>query len=219
MGDSITRGKVWKEHERRPYITDKSYPYILKDMLDIDVCNDGVCDLTSEQMLQYVRKGAGFDGGSAVIFEIGGNDCNLDWRAIKKNPLGEHDALIPLSHFRENLLSIIDIIMGHGAVPVLSTLPPLDPDKYYNLLKRVFGEWIKVWIDNNGGIYKWQERYSDLIKAASRAKGIHLVDIRQSFLESEDYRKYISFDGIHPNEEGYSLIARTCGKALKAILG
>lgn len=219
LGDSITKGKVWKENERRPYITQNSYPLLLNRMLGVDVLNDGICDITSGQVLQHIRSDISLDSGSVVIIEIGGNDCNPNWREIKKDPDGEHDAIVPLSGFKENLTRIIDIIKGYDSLPVLSTLPPLDGDKYYNLLKRVFGEEIKRWIDRNGGIYRWQERYSDLVKDTARNYGIELIDIRKAFLDTGDYRRYIGLDGIHPNEEGYSLIAKTCCSALKCIIG
>ena len=218
IGDSITKGKVWNENDRRPYITEKSYPFILKNLLNIDVFNDGVCDITSDQMLHNIGSDLSFDKGSLVIVEIGGNDCNLNWRNIKKNPLGEHDAIIPLERFKANLFKIIESIKGYGAFPVLSTLPPLDGEKYYNLLKKVFGDNIKLWIDRRGGIYSWQESYSNAVKDIAAKTSTYIIDIRKSFLDSVDYKKFISFDGIHPNEDGYSLIANTFCEGLKKIL-
>jgi lysophospholipase L1-like esterase len=219
IGDSITMGKVWKDDERRPYITDKSYPFILKNLLNTEVLNGGVCDITSEQMLRNLSCGMMFEKDSVVLVEIGGNDCNLNWREIKRNPEGSHSPIIPLENFKENLVKLLSIIKGYGAVPVLCTLPPLDGEKYYNLLKRVFGEGIKGWIDRNGGIYKWQENYSCAVKEMAQKTNTYIVDVRKAFLDSMDYRKFISFDGIHPNEEGYLLIANACFAALKSIFG
>lgn len=217
LGDSITKGKVWKENERRPYITQNSYPLILKKLLDVDVLNDGICDITSEEVLRRLGVDIYIEKESVVIIEIGGNDCNLNWREIKKDPDGFHDAIIPLKNFEANLTRILDIVRESGATPVLTTLPPLDGDRYYNLLKRVFGEGIKRWIDRNGGIYRWQERYSDTIKQIANATGTYLIDTRKSFLDTEDYRKLISLDGIHPTEDGYSLIADTCSRGIKGM--
>ncbi|MOA67209.1 hypothetical protein D3C78_1942860 [compost metagenome] len=33
------------------------------------------------------------------------------------------------------------------------------------------------------------------------------IDIRDDFMKTEDYRKYMCEDGIHPNEQGHELIA------------
>lgn len=214
IGDSITKGKVWKENERRPYITCNSYPSILKNLTGAEVLNDGMCDITSEQLLQRLGQDIIVENKNMVIVEVGGNDCNLNWREIKKDPYGEHQAAIPLEKFCDNLGNIIGKIKSFGAVPVLSTLPPLDGDRYYNLLKRVFGEEIKIWIDSHCGIYKWQERYSDAIKEVGSAKGTSVMDIRKSFLDTGNYKKYMSLDGLHPNEEGYMLIASTCCRYL-----
>jgi len=217
LGDSITKGKVWLEDQRRPYITEKSYPLILKNLMNIDVENDGICDITSEQVLEHIGSDIIFQKDSAVIIEIGGNDCNPNWKKIKKDPDGEHDAIIPLEIFKENLAKIIDIVKGYSAIPILCTLPPLDGERYYNLLKRVFGDGIKGWIDKNGGIYKWQEKYSDTVKVTAEKSGTPLIDVRTAFLNTSKYEKLISIDGIHPTEEGYSLIADTCFRALKSI--
>lgn len=217
LGDSITKGKVWKETEKHSYITQNSYPLLLNKMLGVDVLNKGICDATTEQMLQHIGSDIVFDRGSIVIIEIGGNDCNPNWREIKKNPDGEHEGVVPVERFRANLLGIIDIVKASGATPVLCTLPPLDADKYFNLLKRFFGMAIKPWIDRNGGIYKWHERYSDIIKSIAEQEGLRIIDVRQAFLETGDYKKLIGVDGIHPVEEGYMLIARTCCEALKSM--
>ncbi|WP_054876023.1 SGNH/GDSL hydrolase family protein [Oxobacter pfennigii] len=217
IGDSITKGKVWKENERKPYITEMSYPSILQKLLCVDVKNYGICDITSRQILENIPGIRDFNRESAVILEIGGNDCNLNWKNIKRNPHGSHEAAIPLEGFKNNLQKIVDTVKNFECAPLICTLPPLDPDRYYNLLKRVFGESIKLWIDKNGGIFNWQERYSNAVKEIAKKTGAYLIDIREAFLNTVDYRKYISIDGIHPNEDGYHLIARTCLDALKSI--
>jgi lysophospholipase L1-like esterase len=218
LGDSITKGKVWKETERHSYITENSYPQLLKMMLGIDVLNEGICDITSVQMLRHLENDIVIEKGSIAIIEIGGNDCNPNWREVKKDPYGEHEGVVPAGEFRNNLLKIIGMVKASEALPVLCTLPPLDADKFFNLLKRCFGMDIKLWIDRNGGIYKWQERYSDIVREIAEKEGIDLIDIRQAFLDTGDYKKHIGVDGIHPLEDGYSLIAETCCKTLKSIL-
>lgn len=217
IGDSITKGRVWNDNERRPYITSNSYPSILKNLTGAEVLNDGKCDITSEQLLTLLGQDITIESGSMVIVEVGGNDCNLNWREIRKDPYGEHEPAVPIGKFSDNVVKIIDKIKSFNAVPVLSTLPPLDGDKYYYLLKKLFGEKIKIWIDSHGGIFRWQERYSDAIKDIGSKTGTFVVDVRKSFLDTENYKKYISRDGLHPTEEGYMLMANTCSRYLAEI--
>lgn len=217
LGDSITKGKVWRENEKRPFITQNSYPLILKKILSMDVLNSGVCDITSRQMLERIGSDISFEKDSAVVIEIGGNDCNPNWKQVKKDPYGHHNAAVPIEEFKSNLFKIIEGVKKFGALPVLTTLPPLDGDRYYNLLKRVFGDGIKGWIDRNGSIFKWQESYSDVIKYIAKITGTFLIDTRKAFMDLDDYRKLMSCDGIHPNEDGYTLIADTCSKGLKLL--
>ena len=219
LGDSITKGKVWNEDERRPYITDNSYPGILKKLLNSDVENEGICDINTDVMLKHLGNEIKFDEGSSVIIEMGGNDCNPKWKEIKRDPDGIHDAIVPLGRFKENMVKIINIIKGYGAAPILSTLPPLDADRYFSLLRKVFGMDIKRWIDREGGIYKWQEKYSDAVGAIARKMSIPLIDIRSSFLNTADYKKYMSYDGVHPNEQGYTQIANECCRRIRDLTG
>lgn len=217
IGDSITKGKVWNENDRRPYITEKSYPNLLNKLINIDVLNNGICDITSEEVIKHIGEDINFEKNNIIIVEIGGNDCNLNWREIRKAPYGNHDAIVPLQKFSNNLQYIVNIIKERGAIPVLLTLPPLDGDKYYNLLKKVFGDGIKQWIDDNGGIFKWQEKYSNVITNIAQITNTYIADIRKSFLTTKNYTNYLSIDGIHPNEEGYKLIASSLSSTLVNI--
>ena len=41
----------------------------------------------------------------------------------------------------------------------------------------------------------------------AQTANVKLIDIRSAFLQRRDYSRFLSDDGIHPNEEGYALIA------------
>ncbi|HCS87369.1 MAG TPA: G-D-S-L family lipolytic protein, partial [Bacteroidales bacterium] len=41
----------------------------------------------------------------------------------------------------------------------------------------------------------------------AREQSVLVVDITTPFLLNQDYTRYLCADGIHPNEEGHSLIA------------
>jgi lysophospholipase L1-like esterase len=217
IGDSITKGKVWREGERRPYISEMSYPEILKKLLGMNVYNEGICDITSEKVANMLDTDLSIEKGDIVIVEIGGNDCTPNWRQVKKNPIDPHYGAVSIDNFEKNLEKIVTRVKYLGGYPVLSTLPPLVAERYYNLLERVFGDGIKKWIDLNGGIYKWHERYSEAVKKVAKETDTYLVDVRNYFLELGDYKEYMSFDGLHPNEKGYNVIAEAFYKDLKPI--
>ena len=37
---------------------------------------------------------------------------------------------------------------------------------------------------------------------------VKIADVRKLFLQQDDYRKLMCLDGIHPNQDGYDLLAK-----------
>ena len=37
---------------------------------------------------------------------------------------------------------------------------------------------------------------------------VKIADVRKLFLQQDDYRKLMCLDGIHPNQDGYDLMAK-----------
>ena len=65
-------------------------------------------------------------------------------------------------------------------------------------------------------IYRWQERYTIVMRQVAQSLCCKLLDVRAAFLGLKRYEDYLCLDGIHPNDRGHRLIADT---ALEAIRG
>ncbi len=217
IGDSITKGRIW-DPGSRPKITRNSFPSLLGRVFEgVRFVNAGVTNNTSADVLARLGRDALNQGPGCVIVEVGGNDCNVDWAEVAAKPDEQHGAIVGLDDFRCNLAEIAAHVRAAGATPIFSTLPPLDAGRYYAFLRRVYSDLIAKWICLNGGIFHWQEQYSRAVAEVAKDVGVALADVRARFLETADYRRLVSEDGLHPNEKGYLLMATEYARVLAAL--
>lgn len=217
IGDSITKGRIW-ETGGRPKITRNSFPNLLERVFEkVRFVNAGVTNNTSYDVLTRLGTDVLTKKPAYVIVEVGGNDCNFDWAQVAAKPDETHAATVSIVEFRRNLGEIVARVRAVGATPILSTLPPLDAERYYAFLRRLYSDLIAKWICLNGGIFHWQERYSRAVAEVARELGTTLADVRARFLEMSDYRKLMSEDGLHPNEKGHLLMTTEYARVLAAL--
>jgi acyl-CoA thioesterase-1 len=149
-------------------------------------------------------------GYKSVFLELGGNDCDFAWHEVAENPNAAHSPNTPLAEFKELYRQLVEVIRSHGGNPVILTLPPLDPERFFNWVSRGLNrDNILKWLGDVDMIYRWQERYNLEVMLLASQMSVPIIDIRSAFLERNQYRDYLCSDGIHPNGEGYSLIYKT----------
>jgi lysophospholipase L1-like esterase len=97
----------------------------------------------------------------------------------------------------QNLTIIVDYVKGVSSYPVLATLPPTNPA----LAPRERTE--------------WNAQLNTLIKNLAQSEGAILADLFAAFPNTipSDLPRYFS-DDVHPNDQGYALIAQAFLKAL-----
>ncbi len=112
---------------------------------------------------------------------------------------------------------MVSLLEQQRIVPVLMTLPPIDPDRYVeHLCRSGFDRFtIMYWLEDTERMYHVQQAYSDRIREIASDTGARLLDIRTGFLKAQDYGTLLCKDGIHPNEEGRLLIWNTLHDYLK----
>ena len=57
-------------------------------------------------------------------------------------------------------------------------------------------------------IYRRQEMYSNAVTKVAYKNGCHFVDVRQKFLQSDNFCDLMCLDGIHANEKGQQVIIK-----------
>lgn len=217
LGDSLSKGIVYDASRDRFTLTKQSFFNRIAPLLKLPVINLSRLGCTLGDALKTLKSSLEREQPDAVVIELGGNDCDLDWAAVAKEPEGTHSAKTPLEDFEKGLLTTVEELKTRGIQPVLMNLPPIDAQRYF---KRVccgseeMERGVLKYLGEVGRIYWWHERYSAAIGEVSQSTSTPLIDIRRAFLHEEDYRKYICEDGIHPNEAGHALIAQRVSEFL-----
>jgi len=146
-----------------------------------------------------------------LVMDFGGNDCNLRWDQVAADPAPgtEHLPSVPLAEFVERYRDMIRTVKAAGIKPILTTLPPLVPQRFFNWWCRGLDQRaIMNWLGDVNNIYAWQENYSRSVERLAAAEGVHLVDLRGAFLDHGHIEELMCEDGTHPNSAGQALITK-----------
>lgn len=210
FGDSISRGVIFDEEKNRHSLLLESFANLVKEHLKGVVINAAKFGSTIVEGLQRLQNDVLRRKPDIVLIEFGGNDCDFQWDAIAENPAGDYQPKTERKTFYELLSELIKKLNSMEIIPVLVTLPPLDAEKYFKWVSKnslQAQENILKYIGNISRIYSWHEQYNAAILRVAEETKTRLIDIRSSFLQTEDYTKLICLDGIHPNKEGHRIIA------------
>jgi len=205
VGDSLSKGVSLNEELKRYFFLKESFANNLAKATGDTVVNIGKFGSTVTRGKKRLEKKLEQLKPDLVLVEFGGNDCDFAWDEIADNPFSQHDPKTPLDEYENVLTEMVGMIQKAGAVPVLMTLPPLNA-KWFTKGSKEKGDRILKWLEDISKIYWWHERYSAMNGCVASVTGIPLVDARQAFLRTTDYREYICSDGIHPNKNGHQLI-------------
>lgn len=221
LGDSVILGIVYDEAKGKYSILRDGPIAEIVRLPDVHVTNMSRMGQTSVQAEERFR--AAIDAGyraDVVVVELGGNDCNFDWRGVSDEPLKNHGPLVSLSDFRSSLKSIISLAKINGITPILSTLPPLAPVKFFDWITRegLSKANILSFLGDVSRIYRWQELYSLEATMVALEAGVKLMPLRDVFLAEKEYQKNICPDGIHPNARGQRLIKAAIGEYFSTAL-
>ncbi len=213
FGDSIGKGVILQQETSR-YESVKMNLHKLFGRDDINIKNYSLFGCTVTKGLSMIKRHAcELTGYKNIFLELGGNDCDFLWKEIADNPDRDHIAKTPLAKFAEVYKEVVEEILRNGGKPILLTLPPLDPGRYFNWVsKGINRENILKWLGDVDMIYRWQEMYNVEVMLLATKLSVPIIDIRTAFLKCHNYRDYICSDGIHPNSAGYELIYKTIGE-------
>ncbi|MER2060702.1 MAG: GDSL-type esterase/lipase family protein [Niallia sp.] len=207
FGDSITRGVSFVKGRLR--IIKDNYPTFLEKLFsaniseDIIVLNKGVFNDNSHLLWKRLDKDVLSEKPNYVLLNVGGNDCNFNWQEVAENPNSNHEPIVPLQQYMENIKQMVMKMKQSNITPILLTLPPLDPVRYYKFIADKYGTTISHWISCCGGIEHWHSLYNMQLKKLIEQFNLPSIDVR-SALKKEGYATdFISDDGIHLTADGY----------------
>lgn len=215
-GDSVLKGIFFDETRKRYAILRDNAARLVEQELEVPVINHSRMGCTAPEGLAELSGDSTPMNETLVLIEYGGNDCDMDWAAVAAAPEGEHFPKTPPALFEQALRSIVSLVRARGGIPVLSTLPPLDADRYFNWVSQGLSrENILKYIGGAAArIYRWQEYYSTMALRLSADMQCLCLPLREYFLEKLNGQDIHSLDGIHLNELGHRMMAEA---ALTAI--
>ena len=216
-GDSIGKGVMYDAQRGRYAIYGDNLFSLLKKSLDIPVDNYAVMGCTAPVGEERMRR-AELREGSLAVIEFGGNDCDMPWADISAAPEGEYLPKTPLDKFCDSVRGMIYRAREQGATPVRVTPPPLDAGRYFNWVSRKLNaDNILDYLGDVQYIYRWQEHYASAVRRIASETGCALCDIRDQFLALRRIDRLLCVDGIHPNQQGYSIISNYATKRLNEV--
>jgi lysophospholipase L1-like esterase len=121
-----------------------------------------------------------------------------------------HKPRLSLEEFHEKYIHLIRLAQKKGKVPLLLSLPPIDPERFFEgIIKgRNKENILKAMNHQINKIFTWHSMYNlEVFKIASEAN-VPIMDITTYFLRQPDYREFLCDDGMHPNHKGHLLIAQ-----------
>lgn len=208
-GDSVFRGIQYDEKRGRHIISPRNPVAQASRAIGLPVCNHSRMGYTSVQGFAELKE----EGGpglkdQAVLLEYGGNDCDFDWAQVAQAPDKPHQCAVPPAQYRKTLSQMIQWIRKMGGTPVLTTLPPLDAEKYLSWITRrgLDRKAILSFLGDAQEIYRWQEYYSLLNQIAAREEGCLCLPVRECFVSKGPRAVWTCLDGIHPNDLGHQWI-------------
>lgn len=207
-GDSVMKGVVLDNKKKCYSILKENGIVAAAKKIGVNIINNSSFGCTILKGKKIIQRD--LDKGvlcEAAIIEFGGNDCDYNWVEVSENINIKHYPKTPLIEFKKELQNLINIFKEKKIKPILMSLPPLVPEKYFTFITRNANpENILKWLGKKDYLYRWHELYSNEIVKIAYSNNCTLIDVRSAFLEKRNYAKYICEDGIHPNKKGHLLI-------------
>lgn len=221
FGDSILKGVITRPESDKIFeITENDSLTLAQKELGFELDNRAVygniiCKAQTK-FTKWLEKGGSTD---ICIIEFGGNDCDYDWPPISENPDGTFLQKTPLQDYLRILDEMVKTCREHKFTPVLMTMPALVPETWVETISKGLNkENILKFIGGNcDKLYRNHEIYNTYLVKYAYENNVQIVDMRLALLESENYKKLMCLDGIHPNEDGYKLMSQVWIDFLKNI--
>jgi lysophospholipase L1-like esterase len=210
FGDSILKGIQTNPQNKRFHIDNHIDYDLIEKKHSLEILNYAKFGNTVTKGFSSISKRLSNNTllCDAIIMDFGGNDCDYDWKAISEAPDEIHLPRTPIDVFINTYKMIIAKLNENGIRPILTTLPPLEPQKFFDwFCGGLNKEAVLDWLGSINTIYRTQENYSRAVEKIAAETNTPIIDIRGAFLRHKRADKFICDDGTHPNTEGQKLIS------------
>lgn len=164
---------------------------------NVDVINSGVGGNNTNHALERFEKDVLDHGPEMVFFMFGINDSAIDVKDGKTEPR------VGKGKYIENISSMADELLKRKIIPVLLTTQPMVMTENLEALYN-FPPY------SEKGFNFMLTEYVQALRDIAKVKSIDLIDIFKIFQDrykTDDELRKVLPDGMHPGEEGQTLIS------------
>lgn len=225
FGDSILKGVVTIPESKNLFdVTENDSLTLAQKKLGFELDNRSIYgNITSKGLVKlqkYLEKGGQAD---LCVIEFGSNDCDYDWNIFAPGAqLPSFDTIspkVPMNDYLANLDNMVKLCREHKITPVIMNLIPYICDKWFKTIAKGHDQAAILQFLSGSAetLGKNQEIYYKALMDFVSKNNIQLIDAWKLFSKLDKQEKYMCDDGIHPNEEGYKLLADLWTEALPQI--
>ena len=173
LGDSISALGTWGEDTAKD--------------LNMYFYNAAMGGITSREGIERFNVFVKNSGADFVTILFGQNDLIMNTYNTPK---------VTLEEFKQNLITMVNLVRNMGATPILLTTNPLNPDIFWTAQ----GQKQENYTEVGGDPLAWLDCYNAVTREVAKETECDLVDMRNQF--SQKYYRNALSDGIHLNARG-----------------
>jgi lysophospholipase L1-like esterase len=143
---------------------------------------------------------------NVVVLELGGNDADFNWKTVAEDPTLNHDSNTSIKEFGYLYGETVKKLAKAGVKVVACTIVPIDSERFFNKVIGSLADKSRVLEFFKGDfntIHRHQEEFNNEILKKAYTQGAKVIDLRRSFLHTNDFKGLMCQDGIHPNGKGH----------------
>lgn len=223
FGDSIPKGVISengnlkKIEQNTPYILSQHFGFELNNL---SLYGQTISHLEEKELVAKFLETTDNQKNNVVVFSLGGNDSDFDWKDVARSPEQNHTPKTPLDKFEKLLTKYVKLMQKNDIEVYLTTITPVDSKKYFDnvICKIADGKNILKYFDEDISIIqRHQECYNNAIIGIAQRCNAKLIDIRTPLLLDKNFLSKMCDDGVHPNQSGHKFMAQEIIKQIESV--
>ena len=200
FGDSILKGVITIPGSNKLFdVTENDSLSLAQKKLGFELDNRSIYgNITSKVLLKLLKFFENGGDADFCIIEFGSNDCDYDWGTLVQK--------VPMAEYLENLSQMVSLCRANKVTPLMMGLIPYVCDDWYKTI--IKGQNEAAILDFLGGtsetLGKNQLEYKNAQADFVQKNNVQFLDPWEIFA---GHKELMCYDGIHPNEKGYELLA------------
>ena len=205
FGDSILKGVITIPDSKSLFdVTQNDSLSLAQKKLGFELDNRSIYgNITSKGLVKlqkYFEKCSSgeLEAADFCVIEFGSNDCDYDWGTLVQK--------VPLEQYLENLNQMVALCRQNKVTPLMMGLIPYVCDDWFKTIIKGHDE--ATILEFLGGtaetLGKNQLVYKNAQKDFVQKNNVQFLDPWKLFA---GHKELMCYDGIHPNEKGYEVLA------------